>query len=336
MDPISQGVLGAVTAGSFSRNKENDVRFAAFAGWAGGMLADADIFIRSETDSLLTIEYHRHFSHSLLFIPIGGLICAAVLWCLFRGKKSFPRLYLFATAGYATSGLLDACTSYGTQLLWPFSDARIAWNIISIIDPVFTGTLLVMIVAAAVRRRARWMRIAVGFAMLYLGFGVFQNSRASRVQAELAENRGHAEAIEMATVKPSIGNLVLWRSVYRHRDRFYVDGIRVGLFAPNRIFEGQNTTALKLSELQAGISPESVLARDFERFYHFSSGYLAKHPDRPAVIGDLRYSLLPDSVMPLWGIQYDLTKSEQHARFETYRVAAPEDRRRLVQMIRGK
>ena len=40
--------------------------------------------------------------------------------------------------GYATHGLLDSCTSYGTQLFWPFSDVRVAWDTMSIVDPLFT------------------------------------------------------------------------------------------------------------------------------------------------------------------------------------------------------
>ncbi|MGY8696221.1 MAG: metal-dependent hydrolase, partial [Verrucomicrobiia bacterium] len=72
MDPITQGAIGAIVATAVAPAKR--VRLAAFVGWAGGMLADADIFIRSASDPLLNIEYHRHFSHSLLFIPIGTLI----------------------------------------------------------------------------------------------------------------------------------------------------------------------------------------------------------------------------------------------------------------------
>ena len=73
-----------------------------------------------------------------------------------RRHLSFPRTWLYAALGFATHGLLDACTTYGTQLLWPFSDARIAWNVISIIDPLFTVPILLLVVFAAARR---WRRI---------------------------------------------------------------------------------------------------------------------------------------------------------------------------------
>ncbi len=40
-----------------------------------------------------------------------------ILWPLLRKRLVFKKIYGFALLGYATSGLLDACTSYGTQLL---------------------------------------------------------------------------------------------------------------------------------------------------------------------------------------------------------------------------
>ena len=54
MDPITQGILGASLASAVS-NKKN-LRVAAFCGLVGGLVPDLDILIRSEEDSLLSIE----------------------------------------------------------------------------------------------------------------------------------------------------------------------------------------------------------------------------------------------------------------------------------------
>ena len=132
MDPLTQGVVGAVLPQATAARG----RFAASAGLLGflaGMAADLDVLIRSSEDPLLFLEYHRQFTHSLVFIPLGGLICALVLHGIIgrrRGLK-FRQSWLFCSLGYATHALLDACTTYGTMLFWPFSDARIAWNTIS-------------------------------------------------------------------------------------------------------------------------------------------------------------------------------------------------------------
>ncbi|MDG1438434.1 MAG: metal-dependent hydrolase, partial [Emcibacteraceae bacterium] len=81
MDPFTQGVLGAAFSQSFA--KRSKIPLACFAGVVGGMAPDIDILIKSSSDSLLGIEFHRHFTHSLWFIPIGGLIVAALIWFIF-------------------------------------------------------------------------------------------------------------------------------------------------------------------------------------------------------------------------------------------------------------
>ncbi|MEM7696936.1 MAG: metal-dependent hydrolase [Verrucomicrobiota bacterium] len=335
MDPVSQGVVGAIAAASVSSEKRrNDLRYATLAGWLGGLLPDADIFIRSAEDPLLNIEYHRHFSHSFAFIPIGGLIVAGFLWLFLRKSIGFRRLLVFSTLGYATAGLLDACTSYGTQLLWPISDQRIAWNIISIIDPIFTLTLVILSVIALFRQRAILPRISVGFALAYLSLCVVQNRRASAVQADLVASREHTELVEMATVKPSLGNLLLWRSIYRVDGEFHIDAIRVGL-GSGKVFEGEQVEAYDLDELRRGLDPYSTLADDLGRFAHFSSGYLGPHPTEPNVVADLRYAMAPHSAHPLWGIQIDRENPDQHVAFDNFRDQADREGSEFLRMLRG-
>tara|TARA_B100000900_G_C20526950_1_gene694601 strand:- start:399 stop:644 length:246 start_codon:yes stop_codon:yes gene_type:complete len=75
MDPCTQSLLGATVASSFS--KKHDYKKASFFGAIGGIVPDLDILINSSDDQLLFLEYHRHFTHSLLFIPFGGLILSS-------------------------------------------------------------------------------------------------------------------------------------------------------------------------------------------------------------------------------------------------------------------
>ena len=333
MDPISQGALGAVAGAAFA--DRTTIRKATLVSWAAGMLADADIAISSASDPLLNIEYHRHFSHSLVFIPVGALLCAGAFWVLTRRwwRLPFRSLYLFSLAGFATAGLLDACTSYGTRLFWPFSDTRTAWSIISIIDPIFTGALLVAIAIGLVRRRPAWMRAGLVFAGCYLALGVIQRERTTRLQQELAAERGHG-ALHKSIVKPSIGNLLLWRSVYQEGGRFYVDAIRTGFFGEAKIYEGTSVPVLRLEGLLNGLPPDSTLAGDLARFDHFSDSFLARHPTEANVISDLRYAALPQSIKPLWGIRVDREKVDSHVPFENFRDITKEDRKQLMQMLR--
>ena len=82
MDPVTQGALGAAASVALlGRRSPVSAPALAAMGWLGGMAADLDVLIRSSSDPLLAIEYHRHFTHSLAFVPLGGLI-VALPWLL--------------------------------------------------------------------------------------------------------------------------------------------------------------------------------------------------------------------------------------------------------------
>lgn len=327
MDPLSQGVLGACVPQSIARR--DTVRAATVIGFLAGMMPDLDIFLASKHDPLLFLEYHRQFTHSLIFIPVGGLIAATIFYWLnkllkFRSSSSrdskaddlsFMSYYLYATLGYATHGLLDACTSYGTQLFWPFSDYRVAWNYISIIDPIFTLPILLLVALSFIRRSSMCGRLAVAWSLGYLALGAIQYHRALAVAAVVAAERGH-EYVRI-DAKPSFANLIVWKLIYESEGKFYVDAAR--LLATPKLYTGSSIAKLDIARDFSGLPPQSQQAFDIERFRWFSSDYLAVKPDDPASIGDVRYSTVPNEVSPLWFIKLDLAAPDQHVQFLTDR-----------------
>lgn len=330
MDPLTHGLVGGALARSLARPQE--ARIALGTGFIAGLLADADILIRSASDPLLVVEYHRHFTHSLIFIPVGALIALLLLWPFLRRRVPAGRLYLYCLAGFSLSGALDACTSYGTLLFWPFSNERVALNIIPVIDPVFTLVLLATVVAGL---RARTATLAgLGLCILYLGFGFLQQQRATTVAEALMDRRGHVTTDPV--IKPTLGNLVLWRSVYRHDRRIYADAIRVGLFAESRIYEGDSVPLLDLARDLPGIDKSTTLYRDIRRFTGFSEGYVAVDPGQPDVIGDIRYSMLPMSVRPLWGLVINTGQPGEHADYRFFRDRSRETRMTFINMVLGR
>ena len=332
MDILTQGLLGGVLAQAVCRDEEK--KAASVAGLAAGLLADADVLIRSASDPLLSIEYHRHFSHALIFIPVGAALATILLWPLLRKRCAWRRLYLFCLAGYSASGLLDACTSYGTLLLWPFSSERIAFNIISIIDPVFTLALVLSFVTGLWLRQRSLALCGISFCLLYLGFGVLQQQRASLLADHLIEERGHQ--VVAGLVKPTLGNLLLWRSVYRDDKRIYVDAIRMPLFSEAQIYHGDSLPIFSFEKDMYYLESETTLYRDIERFIRFSDGFIANDPTQYNVIGDIRYSMLPISTKPLWGIRIDSRYPDEHVSYEFFREDAQEVRPVFLALLFGK
>lgn len=329
MDILTQGLLGGVLAQSVA--KKSETKIATIIGVIAGLLADADIFISSSNDPLLNIEFHRHFTHSLFFIPIGAAIAAILLWPFLKERLPAKKIYLYSLFGYSMSGLLDSFTSYGTHLLWPISDERIAFNIISIIDPVFTLCLLITLLYSLRVKLQRVAHIGLLLAMTYLFIGYIQLQRATGLAEDLIASRGHHATTSV--VKPTLANLVLWRSVYIHENKIFVDAIRLGMFSKNKIFKGDSVEKLSLEKHLSKIEKTSVLYNDIKRFTLFSNGFVARDPTQNNIIGDLRYSMLPTSTKPLWGIVIDLENPQKHADYQFFRENDQHVRQKFLNML---
>jgi inner membrane protein len=332
MDPVSQAVLGASAAQSGADARQ--MRVAAAVGILGGMAPDLDVLIRSPADPLLFLEYHRHFTHALLFIPVGSLLVAVLCHALFaRRYLDFRKTWFYAALGYATHGVLDACTTYGTQLLWPFSDARIAWNLVSVIDPLFTLPVLALVLLSVLRRSRRAAVIALAWSIVYPLLGLVQRERAEAVGLEQALARGHAPV--RLEAKPSFANILLWKVVYETEDRFHVDTVRAG-FSP-RFYAGESVPVLDVAAHFPWLSPDSQQARDIERFRWFSNGYIALHPRDPLQVIDMRYSMVPNEIEPLWTIRLDPRAGrEAHVEYLASRDAGGDRLQRFREMLLGR
>ena len=312
MDPVTQGVLGASAALIVAKNRKK-LKHAAFVGAAAGMAPDLDILLQSSQDPLFALELHRQFTHSLVFIPFGGLIVAAFFWLLFYRKQPFSPIFLYATAGYATHGLIDSCTSYGTQLFWPFTDYRVAWDLIGIIDFFVTIPLLIGIIFTCVTNTKTGVGAAVGFFMAYMGFGAVQHQRALQtVEEQVIQGSFEVDRIK---AMPTIGNLIVWRTLHEAGGRYYVNAVAVPIFGESRVYPGPTVQKLNMERDFPEIKQDSVQFNDVNRFRWFTNNWLVVDPQHSDRIADLRYSAQVEGINPLWSIRLDPTKQHQHVKY---------------------
>jgi inner membrane protein len=334
MDPLTQGVLGAALPLAVARRSEHMVA-AGILGLLSGMAPDMDVLLRSSSDPLLFLEYHRQFTHSLIFIPFGGLLCCLLLYRIVAKPRGLSMLQCFAycTLGYATHGLLDACTTYGTQLLWPFSHQRFAWNTMSIIDPLYTLPILLLVLMASLKRNPRIACIAMCWVLLYPLMGMVQRERAEQFGLQLAQQRGHV-ALQLEA-KPSFGNLLLWKIVYQTEQDYYVDAVRIGF--DSRHYQGTHIGKLNVAEDFPWLAADSQQRRDIERFRWFSNDYLAVDPKDADRIIDVRFSMVPNEIAGLWGIRVSADAGlKDHVSYEVNRDASAATRERFWRMLVGK
>ncbi len=315
MDPFTHAVMGAsfaaVAAELRRRARESAPdaaqesaletrRFAALAGAVAGLAPDIDAFIQSGDDALLVLDYHRHFTHALLFAPLGALIVAGLLWPLLRRRLGFGLLYLSCLLGYFAHPLLDACTSYGTHLWLPFSREPAAWNLVAVFDPAFT--LLLALPLWLFLRRATSRAVALGLllAAAYLGLSGIQQQRAETALRGIAQSRGHQPA--QLSVKPTLANLMLWRGLYVHDGRVQADAFHLGLSL--RHYPGESLSLLAPDATRRIAAGDARRLADIERFRVFSDGFAVEDARRPGFVGDARYAMLPTRIAPIWGLQW--------------------------------
>ena len=162
MDNIAHGLTGALIGycGFRQRGGSEAGRPALWTCIAAAEFPDIDVvlgFFGRDT----FFRWHRSFTHSAVMLPLWATLLAWMFWELF-GRKRFRLLWWAAVAGIASHLLLDWLTNYGTELLWPLSDARLALSWVFIVDP-YVWAMLGVGLWAAIRTQRVWIaRTALG------------------------------------------------------------------------------------------------------------------------------------------------------------------------------
>lgn len=141
MDSITQIVLGGAIGAAIGHKQLG--RSSLVIGAVLGTLPDLDIFLPA-TDAVTSFTDHRSFSHSLFVLFPFAFACFAVLRLKFNSKIiTSQRLFWLCCLVLITHPMLDAFTSYGTQLFWPLTMPPISIASIFVIDPLYTIPLLI-------------------------------------------------------------------------------------------------------------------------------------------------------------------------------------------------
>lgn len=333
MDPLTQGLLGAVAAQAVLPARH--ARAAWVGGLAGGLLPDADVALGPWSDPALPWELHRHFTHGLVMAPVMGLLAAGLVLLVVPPLRAARKAVLAAALlGALTHAPLDLCTSYGTKVGWPFTRHDFTLDLYPIIDPLFTLVLVLGVVLSAVRSRRRPAALALAFVALYTGAALAQRAEALEAQATLARLRGHVPV--RARVLPLPGSLLAWRSLYEVDGQAVADLLRITPWDGVQWVEGGRLPLLAAGQEAEGISAPAGRARVLDvarRYRTFADGWVARLPGEPTALGDLRFSLDP-GWRPPWALRLASAPGEPPVRWES-RPLVEGDGRRLLSLLAG-
>lgn len=223
MDSITQITLGAAIGEAFL-GKKIGYR-AAVWGAALGTLPDLDILANPVLDAVAQLQFHRGFTHSILFCITAS---PAFGWFLNRFQKSEHIGWLYWSACvftiFATHIFIDVTTTYGTQILYPFSNIPVTTDTMFIIDPLYTVPLLLGLIAALFMKRSGLGRHRVNMAgiiisSLYIFWGFVAKTQVHpHISSSFLTQFGGYEMIKTTPAGPTT---FLWNGYVIKNDTLY-------------------------------------------------------------------------------------------------------------------
>jgi len=224
MDSITQAALGAAIGHSLLSKKIGTK--GAIVGAVVATVPDLDVILYLFYNKLDMLSIHRGFSHSLSFSILGAFLIAAILIRIeWFQRIKFKLLLLFTWLCLFTHMLLDAFTAYGTQLYLPFSDKRLGFDSINVVDPVYTiplliGLFLSLFVYGSKLDSTKYNTYGIVISSLYLIFTLVNKEIVNgKISARL--NHEKIEYTSLLTMPVGIGN-INWYGVAKSQDSIYM------------------------------------------------------------------------------------------------------------------
>jgi len=217
VDSITHTLTGALIAGAIDDERVGN--WGTVAGLAMGAFPDSD-FVLGLFNRQFYLEYHRDFTHSLILIPFYALFFS---WVFVKVSKRphFWSFYKICLPVLVSHVLLDLFTSYGTMIFSPFFEHRYAWDLIFIIDLIFSGIVFFPLVASLLwKKKSSWIcwGSLIGL-FFYVLFCWVQHDRAIEVAKTYVRNVNE-EVVQVASM-PQPASPFRWANYIETKDNVY-------------------------------------------------------------------------------------------------------------------
>lgn len=200
MDTLTHALSGALAGRLLARPPQDHTRPAVWqtvlVGTAAATFPDSD-FVLGYVSELAYLRGHRGVTHSLVMLPLWGLLIAWLMAGIFRvcrrgsdgpGWKDF---YLVACVALLVHIIGDLITQFGTMVFAPFSDWRSGLGTTFIIDLGVSGILLGGLLASALWRKSRAPASLAAIAVVaWVGNSAIARSEAIDIARAHAERSG--------------------------------------------------------------------------------------------------------------------------------------------------
>src|SRR5690606_13044869 len=221
MDSLTQIVLGAAVGEAVLGKKIGNK--AMLYGAIAGTIPDLDVFVNSFTVTVSALEIHRGVTHSILFsiffAPIFGWLVSR--FERYKNVKDWSWLFFWCLL---THPLLDAFTTWGTQLFWPLN-IRVAFKTIFVIDPLYTVPFIVFLILAMFqkptsRKRRFYNNMGLILSTSYLAITLLLKwyTYTKFEEALMEQNIAYTQI----DTRPTPMNTILWSANVATKDAFLI------------------------------------------------------------------------------------------------------------------
>ena len=284
MDTLTHTAIG-ICSGHLIAGKQLGKRAMAFGAIANN-LPDIDVIANLWAGDTKALLIHRGITHSFLANIILTFALSWVFKKIYSEKNiSYKKWLLLFGSGLALHLFTDALTSYGTGWFEPFHQARVTFNTIFILDPLFSlpvvvAALLILFMRNDSPRSFIFSKAGLIISFAYLSFTIFNKLYINSVVEKNLKRQGIVYADYLATPTPL--NNLLWYIVAKNGDMF-----QVGYYS---VLDNDDTISFRRftrNDSLLGFPCDTSSLADLVRF---SKGYYCLRREQDTIIfSDMRF-----------------------------------------------
>ncbi|MGK7396555.1 MAG: metal-dependent hydrolase [Candidatus Cyclobacteriaceae bacterium M3_2C_046] len=177
-------------------------------------------------DTVDAMAFHRTVTHSITFALVVSPLLGFALKKIHKNLDvSWMRWTCLFFLGFVTHALLDCFTTWGTQIFWPFNQARIAFKSIFVIDPLYTIPLLICLIWLMFLPRQHLKRRRLNILGLSVSTGYLLLTLLAKNQANQVFESSFARqnlTIDRYSTRPAPFSIILWTVNAETENGYYI------------------------------------------------------------------------------------------------------------------
>ncbi len=236
---------------------------------------------------------HRGITHSFFFVLLSALVFGYMLSRKEKHGLPFAEWFRFFLLIIMLHPLADSLSGYGTGFFEPFSRARYFFNVLFIIDPLFTfplliGTVALLFLKRDSPKRKKWGRAVLVISSMYVLSAIAVKGYVENVFRASAEKQKISYSVHFTN--PTQFNSILWNAILKTDSGFYS-----GYYS---LFDRSKDITFRFIPQRDSLARSFAATEDFQKLKRFTQGYyvLSKEDDK-LFLDDLRFGMLGDA----WG-----------------------------------